>query len=98
LSAIDLFWKYNLPNGRRVSASREVYQKLNPKSKLVTNSYVNTVSSGMVWKGDLDLVLDLPVLNKIVQELGEHIFVLSRNEWPKRDTLVWASDGSGILR
>ena len=71
-----VFEKHNFYNGRMISGSKSGYRKRYPKHDIIFNANIFT-QSGKEFHGDLDLTKDNLLLQKICDELGEEMIVLS---------------------
>jgi hypothetical protein len=75
----DIFRKHHLPLGR-CFGSKSAYREANTKCEFVPNANVISKRDGKVWWGDLDLVRDSAVLEKIARLLRCRLYVLGEHD------------------
>ena len=71
-----VFEKHRFYNGRMISGSKSGYRKWYPNHDVIFNANIFT-PSGKEFHGDLDLTKDNLPLQRICNELGEELIVLS---------------------
>ena len=71
-----VFEKHNFYNGRMISGSKSGYRRRYPNHDIIFNANIFT-QNGKEFHGDLDLTKDNLPLQRICNELGEEMIVLS---------------------
>ena len=70
------FEKHGFHNSRMISGSKSGYRKRYPDHDIIFNSNIFTLN-GKEFYGDINLTKDNPLLQKICDELGEEMIVLT---------------------
>jgi hypothetical protein len=73
----EIFNKYGYNNGRLISGSKSGYRKMFPDNYVIFNANIFTKSKHKIWHGDLDITKDASILQKICNEIGEEMIVVS---------------------
>lgn len=73
----DIFKKYGFNLGRMISASKSGYRKTYPDNLVIFNANIFTYTKHKVWYGDLDITKDAENLQKVCNEIGEEMIVVS---------------------
>lgn len=72
----NIFKKYGFHDGRLISFSKSGYRSRFPNHDIIFNANIFT-KSGKEFHGDLDLTVDCHYLQKVCNELGEEMIVVS---------------------
>ena len=71
-----VFKKNELFMGRMIGSSKSTYRNNHPKDTIVFNANIVIESKGKIWYGDLNVTEDYKKLEKISNELDEHLYIL----------------------
>lgn len=73
----EIFSKHGLNINRMISASKSGYRKRHPENFVMFNANIFIRSKHKVWHGDIDVTKDAINLQKVCDEIGEEMIVVS---------------------
>ena len=76
----EIFNKHGFNPNRLISFSKSGYRKMCPDNLVIFNANIFTPKKHKVWGGDLDITKDAENLQKVCNEIGEEMIVVSETK------------------